>query len=81
MQRISWYVVNPIYTVFPRPGELQQTTNYILTGKETASLVSETEALDSMYISVDPWAPVWSSSAFTLVVLLISCIYMSRQEF
>lgn len=81
MQRISWYLVNPIYTIFPRPGELQQTTNYILTGKETASLVSETEALDSMYISVDPWAPVWSSSAFTIVMLIISCICISRQEF
>lgn len=81
MQRISWYVIDPIYTVFPRPGELQQTTNYILTGKETASLRGDVETLDSMYLKVDPWAPVWSSLAFTIVVLIISCIYISREEF
>ena len=81
MQRVSWYVVNPIYTIFPRPSELNETTKYILTGKETTSLVSETEALDSMYVSVDPWAPVWSSAGFTIVVLIFSCLYISRQEF
>ncbi len=81
MQRLSWYLVNPIYTIFPRPGELQETTKFILTGKQTTSLVGETESLDSMYISVDPWAPVWSSAAFTVLVLLISCVYISRQEF
>ncbi|MDG2382494.1 MAG: ABC transporter permease [Pirellulaceae bacterium] len=81
MQRLSWYLIDPIYTIFPRPGELQQTTTYILTGKEAMSVGRRADSLDTMYLKADPWAPVWSSLAFTGVVLIISCVYISRAEF
>ncbi len=81
IQRLSWYLIDPIYTVFPRPMELQQTTNYLLTGKAARSMSREADSLDSMYVKVDPWAPVWSSLVFTLIVLTISCVYVSRAEF
>ena len=81
MQRLSWYLIDPIYAIFPKPGALQSTTNYLLTGKESTSIAQEIESLDSMYVKQDPWTPVWSSLAFAVVVLTISCVYIARQEF
>ena len=81
MQRLSWYLIDPIYTIFPKPGALQSTTNYLLTGKESTSIAQEIESLDSMYVKKDPWAPVWSSLVFAAVMLTISCVYIARQEF
>ena len=45
------------------------------------SIAQEIESLDSMYVKQDPWAPVWSSLAFAVVMLTISCVYIARQEF
>ncbi|MCH2124710.1 MAG: ABC transporter permease subunit [Pirellulaceae bacterium] len=76
------YAVTPIYTVFPKPGELDRTAQYFLTGKETESF--ENMSLGSLTVArdkLDPWTPVWSSLIFMLVVLGIACLYIERQEF
>jgi hypothetical protein len=76
------YVVTPIYTVFPKPSELSQTSQYLITGKETAALEDDDEDdLSKMQVKLRPWQPVWSSLAFVVLMLLASCVYFERQEF
>ena len=42
---------------------------------------SFTDDLAAAQQMVDPWTPLWSSAAFTLIVLIIACVYIERQEF
>jgi hypothetical protein len=74
-------VVVPIYTVFPKPGELDNTVQYVLRGEETTDLGIQTEDVQAKRARLNPWAPVASSFAFMVFVLAISCIYIERQDF
>jgi hypothetical protein len=75
------YGLVPLYTVFPKPGEMDQTFQYLLSGKTTASVEDGDDDLTSAQTRIDPWEPLWSSAAFTLVVLLIACLYIEYQDF
>ena len=37
--------------------------------------------LSADHVRLDPWNPVWSSLAFVVVVLGLSCLYIERSEF
>jgi len=79
---IGWiyrYAILPLYTVFPKPGELDATFQYLLSGKETAS--EDSDDLSQAQQAVDPWPPVWSSAVFTAIVLLFACLYIEWQDF
>ena len=75
------YGILPLYTVFPKPGELDITVQYLLTQQDTQGHDLTTEDLDAPQRRLDPWAPVVSSLAFVCVMLTISCWYMHRTEF
>lgn len=78
---LFYYGLAPVYTVFPKPGRLDLVTNYFITGKETSGTTMSLGDLSMAQADLNPWQPIWSSLAFTAVVLLISCIYIERQEF
>jgi ABC-type transport system involved in multi-copper enzyme maturation permease subunit len=73
------YGLVPLYNVFPKPGELDKTFEYMLSGKETQS--SNRSDMTASQQSLDPWTPLWSSALFMLVVLISSCVYIEWQEF
>jgi hypothetical protein len=75
------YVILPMYTLFPKPGELDRTFDYLLSGKETTSDREIADDLEAVRQNFNPWTPLWSSAAFMLVVLLIACVYVEYQEF
>ena len=75
------YVVLPIYTIFPKPGELDKTIEYLLSGEETKTTGRAAGDLGAAREQLHPWTPVWSSLAFTIVVLALACVYIERQEF
>lgn len=77
--RIYCYGVVPFYNVFPKPGEMDKTFQYLLSGKETSS--RNRSDLAASQQSLDPWTPLWSSALFTLVMLIASCVYIEWQEF
>ena len=81
MENISFFAIDPIYYVFPKPGRLEETTSYLLTGKETTPLSPDNMDLSATQYKIDPWAPVWSSSAFVFVMLFWSCVYIYRQDY
>ncbi|MDA1051083.1 MAG: ABC transporter permease subunit [Planctomycetota bacterium] len=73
------YVLVPVYTMFPKPGKLDETFQYLLSGKDTQ--VADSGDLSIAQAELNPWAPVWSSALFMFVVLGIACVYIEWQEF
>jgi hypothetical protein len=75
-------VIRPLYVILPKPGELGKTVNYFLSGIAIeAPAVEGRQDLDAARATIDPWAPVWSSGLFIVVMLAIGCLYLERQEF
>ena len=72
----------PVYTVCPKPGDLDDTVTYLLSGSKSVDAnPRERNDLSSARGQLNPWGPVWSSAAFVLVMLVFSCVYLERQEF
>ena len=80
-QIVYYYLVTPIYTVFPKPGELDNTVHYLLTEKETTDLGIFREDLEQARENLHPWRPVWSSAIFVAVMLGLACLYIERHQF
>ena len=80
-QKIFRWAIVPIYTVFPKPGKLNETRAYLLTQKETVITEVNDPSMSKVQPKLDPWTPVWSSGLFVVVMLLLSCWYVGRREF
>jgi hypothetical protein len=80
-ERIYRYVLHPLYTVFPKPGQLNDTVNYVLTPQEKTLGAVRIENQEVRAQPVDVWGPVWSNLAFLAVVLAIACLYVHRTDF
>jgi hypothetical protein len=79
LDRVYWYVLQPLYAVFPKPGKLSDTVAYVMTGKD--ALAPQDEAnLQAGRLRLDPWGPVYHSAIFTFVMLGSACWYLRRQE-
>jgi hypothetical protein len=60
---------------------LDNTVQYVLTGKRTTDMGMFRGDLAQKRENLHPWRPVRSGLAFVGVVLLIACVYMERSEF
>jgi DNA-binding beta-propeller fold protein YncE len=80
IERVYHYAIVPIYTVFPKPGELDNIVSYLLTDQETVA-GPNSEDLSQRRIKIDVYGPVWSSLAFLTVVLTFTCLYVRRTDF
>ncbi len=69
MEIVYRYVIYPLYVIFPKPSEMDRTIDYTLAKEEEANKIEK------------PFQPLWSSLLFIVGVLIISCIYIERQEF
>mgnify|MGYP002624252724 FL=1 len=84
------WVLTPLYTILPRPGELGWTMNYVMTGEKTSTLDDEgpqpgvgvsADISSHQHSMRDPWAPVISCGIFVIVMLALGCWYIERREF
>jgi len=77
------YILNPIYTVFPKPGELDSMVMYLLTDEKAPSLDIKKgpENLQDERATLNIWEPVWSNLAFLAVMLGLTCLYIERKDF
>jgi hypothetical protein len=80
-ERVYYYALSPIYTVFPKPGQLDQTAAYLITDQETLSVHPRREDLKTSRPKLDIWNPIWSNGAFVAVMLLIASVYVQRKDF
>ncbi len=81
-EKIYRYGLHPLYTIFPKPSQLNQTVTYLLTAKDsTPGAVRFDDDGPRSPVKLDVWGPVWSNSAFLAVVLLLACVYVHRKDF
>jgi len=80
-EKVYRYTVHPLYTIFPKPGQLNETVSYVLTPKETVTGSIRLDESNVPVPEVDVWGPVWSNLVFLVVVLAVSCAYVSRRDF
>ncbi len=82
LEKIYRYGLYPLYKIFPKPGELNDTVSYVLTAEDTKIAGPRfDDRRQNVPTKVDIWGPVWSNLAFLAVVLAISCWHVSRKDF
>jgi len=83
------YIVQPLYTVLPKPAEVNNMVRYLVTG-ETSEVISgtqdapatgQTEDLSQQRVNFDLWKSFWSNLGFIGVMLMIGCIYLISRDF
>lgn len=78
---IYHFGVLPLYTIFPKPLELDNTFQSLLNGEEQIAAYAKREGLRVPPAVRDPWSPVISSAVFVAVVLGIGCFISYRAEY
>ena len=73
------YLVSPLYTVFPKPGEFHKVTSYLSSTRDTAN----NPAADLIFEPIErhPLSPLWSGLGFMVLMLGLSCWIFSRKDF
>jgi hypothetical protein len=74
-----------LYTVLPKPGELDGVVTHLVVGDPVNLFEQSRMPRDQMNLDrrppVDIWRPIWSNLVFLVVMLTITCIYISRRDF
>jgi hypothetical protein len=85
VQVLYRYLVMPLYTVFPKPGELDSVVTSLVVGDpielfdQTRGTRDEVNRDDKG--PIDIWPVIWSNAIFLAVVLAITCVYIERKDF
>lgn len=75
------YFVEPLYTVFPKPGELDSLIRYLITDERSFTRRGLEFDLGAQRDVFNVWDPIISCTAFLIVILTITCVYISRRDF
>ncbi|MEO1530182.1 MAG: ABC transporter permease [Planctomycetota bacterium] len=75
---IDKYVITPLQTITPRTMELGDTMSALVSG-ESSLIVNSMDDQDIQQLKVT--GPILSCTAFTAVMLAISCFYFVRRDF
>ena len=81
LQAVYRYGVSPIYTVFPKPGELNVVIAQLFEDSDTVTVSGNDEDLQADQFELDIQTPLISNGAFLLVMLALTCFYISRKDF
>jgi hypothetical protein len=81
LEMVYRYALRPVYTVFPKPGELDNLVSYLLNKEETVAMGGDSQDLAAARVKLNIWEPVWSSLACLGVVLAIGSIYVHYKDF
>ncbi len=85
LQILYRYVVMPLYTVFPKPGEMNEVVTYLVVGDPIELFEQSRTPRDELNREerppVDIWSPIISNVIFLVVVLTITCVYIERRDF
>jgi hypothetical protein len=81
VEKFYRYVLHPLYTIFPKPGQLNDTVTYVLTPKDATAGAVRLNDPENARRNLDVWGPVWSNLAFLVVVLGVACVYIYRKDF
>lgn len=74
------YIINPIYTVFPKPAAVSETIQYVVRNPDNKMPAFDNADLDIPRIEQNPWQPLWSNAIFIAVMLGLGCWHLYRQD-
>jgi ABC-type transport system involved in multi-copper enzyme maturation permease subunit len=80
LETVYLFAIKPIYTVFPKPGEMDNVVNYLLTGTENIT-IGPVNDLQTNRPRLDVRGPILSNLAFIAVVVALGCLYTQRKDF
>lgn len=80
-EQVYRYAVSPLYTVFPKPGQLDDLIRYIITGEETKGIPGRELNLRQDRAVFDVREAVWSNVAFIVVMLSFTSFLIWRRDF
>jgi hypothetical protein len=79
------FVVTPLYTILPKPGELNDVVTNVVVGDPIElfeqSRTPRDEAPREERPPVDIWQPIRGNLIFLAVILAITCVYIERRDF
>jgi hypothetical protein len=81
LETVYRYAILPLYTVFPKPGELDNLVSYLLTKDESVEINSGDSNLQNERVVLDVWQPIWTNLAFVVCMLTLSCLRVWRRDF
>ncbi|MEM7453143.1 MAG: ABC transporter permease [Planctomycetota bacterium] len=71
--------IDPVYQVFPKPGELYKVVTHLSSTQDTRN--NREVDLAGRKPEPNPWSPLWSGLGFMAVMLLLGCIYFHFKDF
>lgn len=77
---VDRYVVTPLRTIVPKTGELSGAVSALVGGK-TSFVATEEEGGGGDVVRNKLAEPIISCSVFIIVMLCVSCVYLSRRDF
>ncbi len=80
-EKIYRYALHPLYTVFPKPSQLNRTVMVALTSNDNTPGAIRLDNNNAGPQRLDVWGPMLSNSIFLAAVLVIACVYIHRKDF
>ena len=81
---VYYYLVKPMYTLLPKPGELGDVVSYLLTQQETRTdgppFMGQPADLREERETIDIYGPLNSSLLFVMVILGLTCLQLHRVD-
>ncbi len=74
------YVIRPLHAILPIPSEMDAVSEYYLLDPESR-VVGDANDLTSARVTPDVVGPALRNSIFIVVVLGLTCLYVSRRDF
>ncbi|MCH2588301.1 MAG: hypothetical protein MK004_07480, partial [Planctomycetales bacterium] len=81
LQYVYRYALLPIYTVFPKPGELNNVITRLFQEDSTVAISGNNDDLQADQVEIDIQTPLISNAIFLIIVLALTCLYVSRKDF
>jgi ABC-type transport system involved in multi-copper enzyme maturation permease subunit len=81
LQAVYHYALLPIYTVFPKPGQLNAVVQRLFEDEDTVSVSGDNDDLQADQFEIDVRTPLVSNAMFLVVILGLTCLYVSRKDF
>ena len=86
--RIYDYVVAPLHTILPKPSDLDNAVQWIVTGEKSVEINNDPNQggnaranLEAERVTFDVWNAILSNLAFIVVMLGLGCLYIARSDF
>ena len=79
-QRVYYWGLAPLHMVMPKPAQIGELIDFLLTEKSVQALNGKNDDLTATRVTFDLWHAVWSNSIFVAVMLGIGSVYVWSRD-